>query len=80
MEKKFEEIWKHLVSDYDYEEGDIVPYEDVLEATSILGFPLLSMQEVSDFEKKYNIDIEWWIFNKFLAIKIWTCQNKPLTL
>lgn len=59
MEKKFEEIWKHLVSDYDYEEGDIVPYEDVLEATNILGFPHMSMQEVSDFEKKYNIDIEW---------------------
>ena len=59
MEKKFEEIWKHLVSDYDYEEGDIVPYDDVLEATSILGFPRLSMQEVSNFEKKYNIDIEW---------------------
>lgn len=59
MEKKFEEIWNYLVDEYGYEKGDIIPYEDVLEATDLLGFPLMSMQEVSDFEKTLNIDIEW---------------------
>lgn len=58
MEKKFEKIWNYLVEECGHEEGDIVAYEEVLEASNSFNY-LMSMQEVSDFEKTYNIDIEW---------------------
>lgn len=59
MEKKFETIWNTLVEEHDYERGDIVDYNDILEACSIANLPNMSMQEVSDFEKEYGLIIEW---------------------
>lgn len=59
MENKFEKVWNTLVDEYDYDRGDIVDYNDILEACSKNFLPHLNMQEVSDFEKEYGLIINW---------------------
>lgn len=59
MEKKFEEIYNTLFEDYGYERGDIVAYEDIIHACDTNNLPMLTMQEVTDFEKAYDFIIEW---------------------
>ena len=60
MEKNFEEIMEELKSSFGYDgRGDIVDYADIISACNALNLPLMSMQDVSDFEKAYNLIIEW---------------------
>lgn len=59
MEQRFKAIWNYLSETYDYEMGDIVDYEDVINTCDMCNLPYLSMQELDVFEKTYGLIIEW---------------------